>query len=195
MIQILEAATKLTTSNPMGRVSAGHICLRGWLLRITLHCDEIADENLDYSRDFRISADVPYKPNSIWLEWFCLPILRRENEFNDEIKGLVLERTPKGKIWYRRVGVFTADDDYYEYFNRPTYPASSKYPTDGTTTASMSDILSEMGTDGSIDESTAAEQAANARKLREGASRQERGNITNAIDTKVGWVESIITII
>lgn len=184
----------------IGQVSGGHICLRGWLQRITLHSDQIKDKQRIFGvQEFTINIDAPYIPESKWVEWFCLPILKFKNALGDsDIKGLVLEENRnhnEDKRYYQRVGIFSTNENGFEYFKRPTYPATSEYPTDGTTTASVSEILSEVGTDGSLDQKVAAEQAANARELREKQRKTERLWEMNVIDTRVGWVESIITII
>ncbi|CAG8971379.1 hypothetical protein HYALB_00006929 [Hymenoscyphus albidus] len=199
MIQILEAVTELVTTNPMGQVSGGYICLRGWLQRITLHRAEIVSRYHYFPFGMRLYLDTPDEFTSELIECFCLPI-HSQTVYQKDVWGLLLQPTKNIKnqrMEYRRVGAFEVSE--YEkdfgYFNRATYPVTSEYPTDGRNSAPVSENLSEMGTDGNLDESILAKQAADARELRERESEEERENGTNAIDRKTGWVESIITII
>ncbi|CAG8961290.1 hypothetical protein HYFRA_00013569 [Hymenoscyphus fraxineus] len=198
MIQVLEAATKLVTTNPMGQVSGGYIRLRGWLQRITLRRAEIVGGGCRVFIGIDIFFDTPVDFTLEWAEWFCLPILLETG--GEGVRGLLLEPTKSinnQRMEYRRVGTFCVYDNHedFGYFNRPTYPVTSEYPTDGRNSAPISEILSEMGTDGNLDASKLAKQAADARELRERESEEEREMGTNLIDKKTDWVESIITII
>ncbi|CAG8948679.1 hypothetical protein HYFRA_00001799 [Hymenoscyphus fraxineus] len=150
MIQVLEAATEPKTSNLMGQVSGGHICLRGWLKSFSIQGTEPYDSRFEINGKFldgaRFHLDEGFGLPEDQLKVICLPIITDQIYHEDpkvHVQGLILKPTGKPEE-YKRIGYFQIKITHKnsEFFKRPTYPSTSKFPTDGK--ASYEDVKREM---------------------------------------------------